>query len=74
MTGQVYEAKCGNCGIVLYGAPRGVYVRLVSCPRCKADNIFEYSTVQRDGDIVGHIADIDSGIAHTSQRASLSGQ
>ena len=54
--GTYYEARCGQCDAVLYGAPKGTYVRQVTCPKCKADNIFEDSTAQRDGDIRGQVA------------------
>jgi phage FluMu protein Com len=72
--GTYYEARCGNCDAVLYRTTRGVWVREVKCPQCKADNIFGDSTAQPDGDIQGQVVDASHGIGRTSRDASVSGQ
>lgn len=68
--GTYYEARCGQCNRVLYGTTKGTFVREVTCPHCKARNLFSEAMAQHDGDIRGQVADVSSGKDRTSQGAS----
>lgn len=74
MTGQYYEANCGNCGKMLYGTTKGIWVGEVKCIRCGADNVFADSTEQPDGDIAGRLVGTFHGTVHTSPLAVVSGR